>query len=99
MNSQELMYSVSLDGEEFKDETRLNYYLLCEKTDAGEGCAFENSFGVMIEEICRGSARKYKIDDICPVRDEVVSFIDDLQMHRVTSATLYDVAYDWISER
>jgi len=87
------------------EDMRLNYYLISQKSGATDENNENNendsgnSFGVMIEEIYQNKTNKNSIDDLCPVREEVVDFIDCLRTNRVTAATLYDVAYDWISVR
>jgi len=47
----------------------------------------------------RMQARAYEIRDICPVKEDVVDFIRMLKDNQVTGVTLYDVTYDWVSER
>ena len=99
MDSRELMFSIHFDQDESADDMQLNYYLLSQKNDIGEESQYKYTYGIMIEESCNDIANSTEINDLCPIREEVIGFISALQKNQVTAATLYDVAYDWVSSR
>ena len=102
MANKELIITMPFKEDGSAEDMSLNYYLLSQKNDSGDECGesgFEYSYGVRVEENHCDSTSASEVGDLCPVRDEVVTFINMLQKCRVTTTTLYDVAVDWISMR
>ena len=96
----ELMTLSCINGDSSGAKMYLNYYLLSQRSTLAEESGFENTYGVMIVEEYQDN-RPYisEVSDLCPVRGDVVDFINILSENRVTATTLYDVAYDWVSMR
>ena len=97
--NRELMYNISLEGEKTAGDVNLNYFLTKQANGLEKEYGFENTYGVMIEESCHNAAIISEINDLCPIKEEVVEFINSLQRNRVTSTTLHDVAQDWVTMR
>ena len=97
--NKEFMFNISVDGETPAGEIDLNYFLVSQTNELEKEFGFKHSYGVMIEENYHDVANISTITDLCPVKEEVIEFINSLQKNQVTSTTLHDVAQDWVATR
>jgi hypothetical protein len=104
IDSRELISSVYIYIDRTVGDMRLKYYLLSQETEAGtidsvKEPEFGYAYGVMIEEFYQDRVYTSDIKDLCPVRKDVVDFIDTLHRNQVTATSLHDVAQDWVLSR